>query len=856
MNACGREGPWRATPWSIVGASRLARWLVPLAAALAACGSDDSSGGGPAACEGDACASAPPCLDPNATGCGAPAGWTACPDGFAALDGEPGCAPKIAAMCAPGTMAGIGGACTPVGARCSDGFVADRWGCKPVLPPGACTGATRAALGSTSCVPIGACASGPPADADTFVDAAFTAGQLDATHVRTIGEALASPTAKVIAVAPGTYAERLTVARSGVHLVGRCAAQVIVDGLSQPQPKDAVLVDGATDVRIEGVTLRGNLVGVRVRSGGSATLAASLVEKSAIGGVQVEGNGSRLEVTASALKDGLGGSILAGTGGVGATAGTGGALTIEDSSIERALGIGVDAESNGSVSLARVAIVDTKEDSTGAYGMAAFARGAKIDATSIAIAGAHELGFACMGAGSTCSLDKSTVADVAMSSAAGRGFGRAVEALGGQMKVTDTTFARIAQSALWAESSGSIDAANVTTHECGGRGADVEQSPVLIAIAGGKMKVASSALVSSYAGGMVAYDRGSTLEAAGVLVDGVATNGKDSAGHGVDVQNGAHATLANVVLSRATETGVYVEGKGTVATIDHALVNDTAPNGAGAYGFGVTVGSGGALTMSASAVLRNVTMGVIVTDAGSTAKLSQLVVASTLPQKSDGKFGRGLQVQQGAQVTLDEGALFDDTEVAAAVVHPGSSLDLAHALLTRTRVNAASNAGRGLIVQAGARAAVASSAVLSSTQLGVSAGDEGSDLTVDHCVVSGTKKDAGGLLGHGILGLAGTLIHVSSTRVESSEAAALAFDGPAASIAGSQIERNAVGLFVADGTSLEETAAAADAAPGSVLVSKDTTFVGNQVRVSGGALPLPDPLDAEAGRPKHAAPKK
>ena len=116
-------------------------------------------------------------------------------------------------------------ACVPIETTCAKGFEprADGVGCIATLPATACLGATRARLGDASCAPVGTCSAAPPADADTFVDPSFAT--VDANHFRTITDALASASAKVIAIAKGNYAERLTITRPGTRLVGRCAAE-------------------------------------------------------------------------------------------------------------------------------------------------------------------------------------------------------------------------------------------------------------------------------------------------------------------------------------------------------------------------------------------------------------------------------------------------------------------------------------------------------------------------------------------------------------------------------------------------------------------------------------------------------
>src|SRR5205823_3841223 len=84
-----------------------------------------------------------------------------------------------------------------------------------------------------SCVQVSDCnAAFPPAGATIFVDAAFAAGQIDATHFATIADAVAAaPSGAIIAVESGTYSETVMLKHRKVSIVGRCADKVVMKQL-------------------------------------------------------------------------------------------------------------------------------------------------------------------------------------------------------------------------------------------------------------------------------------------------------------------------------------------------------------------------------------------------------------------------------------------------------------------------------------------------------------------------------------------------------------------------------------------------------------------------------------------------
>jgi hypothetical protein len=191
--------------------------------------------------------------------------------------------------CAVGTITQPDGTCAPAefAVACATGFAADPsgYGCRDVLPADPCTGATRAALGSTTCVPVGDCtAAFPPTNATLFVSAS---GATDATHFTTIGAAVTAATpGAIIAVDSGTYAESVQISQS-VSIIGKCPANVIIDGNSGGIVQ-GVSVNGANPVSISGVTIHGAFIGLSVEPKGVLTLSHSILDSNYGVGISME----------------------------------------------------------------------------------------------------------------------------------------------------------------------------------------------------------------------------------------------------------------------------------------------------------------------------------------------------------------------------------------------------------------------------------------------------------------------------------------------------------------------------------------------------------------------------------------
>jgi hypothetical protein len=171
----------------------------------------------------------------------------------------PECGPGTMPSLALGTCVAVGPTIVPKGfARAHDG-----WGVLALRPADGCTGAKRAVLGQTACVPIDNCgAPFPPPEASVVVR---PGGGV------TLREAIA--TAKrgaTIAVDSGTYevVEKPAFATPpDVRVVGRCAAEVKIHGL----PENTAFGFSIGKLFLSGVTLSG--FGVAIEMDSAATQA-------------------------------------------------------------------------------------------------------------------------------------------------------------------------------------------------------------------------------------------------------------------------------------------------------------------------------------------------------------------------------------------------------------------------------------------------------------------------------------------------------------------------------------------------------------------------------------------------------
>jgi hypothetical protein len=123
-------------------------------------------------------------------------------------------------------------------------------------------------------------------------------------------------------------------------------------------------------------------------------------------------------------------------------------------------------------------------------------------------------------------------------------------------------------------------------------------------------------------------------------------------GHGVDVQGGAHATLARVAVLRTTSAGVFAS-QGSVVTVEDLIVVDTRRRPLDdELGFGVRVKDVAQVTVRRARIERAHGAGIVVTAAselaeiGPRVELEDVVVSDTDPT-ADGALGAGIAVAVG-----------------------------------------------------------------------------------------------------------------------------------------------------------------------------------------------------------------
>ncbi|MDF1562488.1 MAG: hypothetical protein P1V51_05565 [Deltaproteobacteria bacterium] len=728
-------------------------------------------------------------------------GWTDCPAGFEAVARGGGCQPILPpGDCPPGTMAAVGQAgCVAIGhLDCGAGFAPspDHPGCAPVIPETACAGATLTLLGETTCQPLGDCAAPfPPSGATRFVDASYTAAEVDATHHTSLSAALAAAApGELIAVESGTYAGNIEPGRA-VTVVGRCAEEVRIEAQGLRRP--GVYSVGVAGVVVKGVTLAGHFQGVRAQEGGTIEIEDVLVESPSFAGVIAWLPGSSVTGQRVVVRD-----VRADGGSFGwsVNADEGASITLSEAELTRSHEAGAIATSSASgqssLALSRTVIRSTNLPGASLAGLGAGVFwGGSLTLDTVAILDTRRTGVAAMGRNARLEATGLFVGHVI-----GDQSGEAASAI----DVSDRASARLQQVTvrdaeevgLFAVGPGVVvDLLDATIVE-GVAPADAARTAAAVALElGGTVTLARTALHGNTHYGLAAFDPGSKIVAAQVAVTDTRSSG-GILGRGVNLEAGAAIELRGVSLERNTDEAIFVHGQ-------------------------------------------------VRTGERSTLTASDLVVKDTRARDT-GLGGEALRVENGGLAVLERAALLGSRDTAVVVdddlgdVGAPAEVQLKDLLIRQVHLAPGGTNGAGLAV--GGVGRVENALIEEVGSFGALVGNPTGSLVMTKVTVRDvTGQSASPTYGEAVVVLFGARLVGEGLLLEDSVLGLVA-DAARGSVAGSAIVGNQVGLSAQNGTSLVVLSAApVELSPGTLAVTEDTLFAGNGTRIAADTVPVPEP---------------
>jgi len=245
---------------------------------------------------------------------------------------------------------------------------------------------------------------------------------------------------------------------------------------------------------------------------------------------------------------------------------------------------------------------------------------------------------------------------------------------------------------------------------------------------------------------------------------------RDAPQRGAQAERGRTLELRGVHVERASEHGVFVFDEGTTLTLVDVVIEGTLPRaGSGTGGRGAQVGSGATLDGTRVIFGDNHDVGVIVGQAGSSARLVDSVVRDTRAQELDFGGGRGLNVQEAGRLVAERLLVDGNLEIGLVASGPGTELTLTDVIVRDTAARERDGMlGRGIELQDGAHLAANRLVVRGNRHTGIFAADDRTEIVLEDAVVRNTapqsSDDRGG---RGVNVQAGALVTAARLLVSS-----------------------------------------------------------------------------------------
>jgi len=348
--------------------------------------------------------------------------------------------------------------------------------------------------------------------------------------------------------------------------------------------------------------------------------------------------------------------------------------------------------------------------------------------------------------------------------------------------------------------------------------------------------------------GIRATDENTWLQLTDVSISGTRGREKDNRlGSGLWVTEGAGAEVSRALLEENTYTGILVNEPGTSVSLEDITVRNTQGSDADRTGGeGLWVSGGASVSLARGWFEGNRYVGIYCGLAGSELTIEDVTVIDTLCQESDGDKGFGMGVADGGRIVLQRGRFEGNHSTGIAAGYAGTSISLTDVIVRGTRSRQSDLwLGRGMEVNMGAEATVQNGLFETNRDVGIAAFNPDTRLTLNQVTIRDTleRECASGAgpfpcegFGHGSgLGVFyGAQVLLEGAEIESSQLAGLqlAAQGAATGL-GLAVSANRVGVNIQDVPDdydfFEEVRA---------LIMED-----NQINFDTTQLPIPDPLE-------------
>jgi hypothetical protein len=225
-------------------------------------------------------------------------------------------------------------------------------------------------------------------------------------------------------------------------------------------------------------------------------------------------------------------------------------------------------------------------------------------------------------------------------------------------------------------------------------------------------------------------------------------------GRGMEIDTGAEVTVTRGWFYHNRDAGIVVGGAGSLLDATELKITDTLSRTeilVDVPEAGLAVLDGGHAIVTGGLFENNRTSSILATGIGATAELNGVTVRDTLAQEGLGVRGLGIWAALGAYVKVDNSLFERNQEVAVFAHAPGTRLEIERSVIKDTLTQEGTRKyGRGLNIQQGATGYLAYSLLDNNQSVGVFVHGEGSTVNVEEVLVANTiSREDDRKKGHG-----------------------------------------------------------------------------------------------------------
>ncbi len=324
------------------------------------------------------------------------------------------------------------------------------------------------------------------------------------------------------------------------------------------------------------------------------------------------------------------------------------------------------------------------------------------------------------------------------------------------------------QSALYASGASAVADVRGMTLE-GGR-------PGVLIADGAHARLQNVRILRSTTHGVQVSGTGAQIELRDVVIREIASSPGGMMGRGVQIENGAAATLARLAIDAVRSRGVSASGLGTTVNIEDASIRSTVPGSELAAAFGVAALGGARLVATRVSIVDTTGIGVMC-GSNSAIELHDAWINGSRPARANA-LASGIAVGAGSSVTGSQVTIGQNCCAGVLATQPRTRLVLEDSVVRDTVSDSNGTSGFGLQATAGALIVLRRTLVANNRDQGVDVLNPGSRATLEDVVVRDTRPQSDGTSGYGIEVAIGGALEAHRVVVERSGSAAVFVSDP------------------------------------------------------------------------------